>query len=66
MKYEVSIRYSFEDWEIPSGFWDDLNYPEPYIEADCPEDAEDIARDFVQDCGDNPDKYNYLVKEYEE
>ena len=56
MKYEVSIRDKVEDWETPSDFWDDINYPEPYIEADCPEDAELTARDF---------KYEFLVTEYE-
>lgn len=65
-KYIVSIRKSVEDWEIPSNEWSDEYYNEPYIEADCPEDAEDTARDFIQDCGDDPDKYDFLVTEYEE
>lgn len=66
MRYIVSIRKRVEDWEIPSDFWDVLNYPEPYIEADCPEDAELDARDFIVDCGGDPDKYDFLVTEYEE
>lgn len=65
-KYIVSIRESVADWEIPSDFWEDDYYPEPYIEADSPEDAEDTARDFIQDCGGNPDNYDFLVTEYEE
>ena len=65
-KYVVSIRNKVEDWEIPSDFWEEDYYPDPHIEADCPEDAEDTARDFIQDCGDDPDKYDYLVTEYEE
>lgn len=66
MKYIVSIRESVADWEIPSDFWEDDYYSEPYIEADSPEDAEGIARDFIQDCGGNPDNYDFLVTEYEE
>ena len=66
MKYEVSYRKKVEDWETPSEFWDRVNYPEPYIEEDCPEDAEETARAFILDRGDDPDKYEYLVTEYEE
>ena len=65
-KYIVSIRKSVEDWEIPSDEWDDGYYREPYIEEDCAEDAEETARAFILDRGDDPDKYDYLVTEYEE
>ena len=65
MKYIVEIRQRVEDWEIPSDIWDDLGQ-EPYIEADSPEEAEKAARDYIQDCDDDPDKYEYRVTEYED
>lgn len=66
MKYIVEIRKKVSDWEIPSDIWSDEYYNEPYIEADSPEEAEKAARDYIQDCDDDPDKYEYRVTEYEE
>ena len=63
MRYTVSIRKSVKDWEIPSDEWSDEYYNEPFIEAEDPEDAESIAREFIQDCGDDPDEYDFLVTE---
>ncbi len=66
-KYTVSVRKKAEDWEIPSDIWSDEYYPEPYIEAVGPREAEIVAREFIaQDCSDNPDEYEFLVKKYEE
>lgn len=65
-KYTVSIRKSVENWETPSDEWSDEYYSEPFIEAESPEEAEDTAKDFIQDYGGDPDKYDYLVTEYEE
>lgn len=64
-KYTVSIRKSVENWEAPSDEWSDEYYNEPFIEAESPEEAEDIAREFIQDCGSDPEQYDYLVEEYE-
>lgn len=66
MKYTVSVRKSVEDWEEQSNEWTDEYYSDPFIEAESPEEAEDIAREFIQDCGHNPDEYDFLVDKYEE
>lgn len=66
MKCVVNARKSVDVWEVPSDEWSDEYYSEPYIEADSPEEAEDTARDFIRDCGYNPEQYDYFVQEYEE
>ena len=58
MRYTVNVRRSTEDE------WSDEYYSEPFIEAESKEDAEDIAKAFIQDCGYNPDEYDYQVVEY--
>lgn len=65
MKYNVSIRKKVADWEIPSDEWSDEYYNEPFIEAESPEEAESIAREFVQDFSYNPDEFDFLVTECE-
>lgn len=57
MRYKVNIRKSVEDE------WTDEYYNEPFIEAESKEEAEDIAKSFIRDCGYNPDEYDYLVTE---
>lgn len=66
MKYTVSVRKSVEDWEEQTNEWTDEYYSDPFIEAESPEGAEDIAREFIQDCGYSPDEYDFLVDKYEE
>ena len=58
MRYTVNVRRSTEDE------WSDEYYSEPYIEAESKEEAEDIAKAFIQDCGYNPDEYDYQAVEY--
>ena len=65
MKYTVSVRKSVEDWEEQSNEWTDEYSSDPFIEAESPEEAEDIAREFINDCGSDPEQYDYLVEEYE-
>lgn len=60
MRYRVSVRKNVEDE------WTDEYYNEPFIEAESKEEAEDIAREFIQDCGYDPDEYDFMVTEYEE
>ena len=60
MRYRVSVRKNVEDE------WTDEYYNEPFIEAESKEEAEDIAREFIQDCGYDPDEYDFMVAEYEE
>ena len=54
MRYTVNVRRSTEDE------WSD----EYYIEAERKEEAEGIAKAFIQDCGYNPDEYDYQAVEY--
>lgn len=63
-KYTVSIRKSAADWETPADEWSDEYYSEPFIAAESPEEAEAIAKEFIQNCGYDPDRYDYLVAEY--
>lgn len=51
-KYIVSIRKSVEDWETPSDEWSDEHDSEPFLEVECSEDAEWVARRFLLNCGD--------------
>lgn len=53
-KYSVEIRSKAEDWEIPSEEWQEVNYPEEYIEAEDGEEAIEIVKEFV----DNDVIYN--------
>lgn len=65
MRYTVSIRKSAADWQTPSDEWSDEYYNEPFIAAGSPEEAEAIAKEFIQNCGYNPDDYDFLVTEHD-
>ena len=56
MKRYIVMYRENEDWE-------DEFYPEPYIEADSKEEAIDIARMFVAECGYDPDDYDWMAEE---
>lgn len=62
-KYSVSIRRAVEDWEVPSDIWDSDFYDEDYIEAETTEEAIEIIRNYIVECGANPDDFDYRVEE---
>lgn len=45
--------------------WSDEFYADPYIEAESKEDAISIAKEFVTDCGCDPENYDWIAEEYE-
>lgn len=60
MKFKVFYRANGDDE------WSDEFYSEPYIEAESKEDAISIAKEFVTDCGYDPEEYDWIAEAYEE
>ena len=64
MKYRVCVRKIVEDAEVNNNEWTDEYYSEPFIKADCVDEALFIAMDFIRDCGYNPEDYDFMVIKY--
>lgn len=43
--------------------WSDEFYPEAYIEAEDKDDAIETAKQFVADCGYDPEDYEWMAEE---
>lgn len=65
MKYIVEITEQ-ENGYCFTGEWDNDFLPEGYIEAESEIEAEDFARAYLKENGEDPEKFLYRIRVKEE